>query len=207
MNCDHDWRLTRFFMCSVTDMGRGLFAHRDCSRYRTTFRRARGRRTVSLHPKSTISGECADGGGNRCSGEPVGIHFFGGGELDFRLPPDPSRRKSPAAKPGRIVSRLLRHGAAILALAQVAGSGRKSSPTMEPSIGRGEFRLAVWPGGIAGGGNAAAPGGTNRISAWISCPFFDHQPDSKAWTSSWLYREPFVTVFPSGQTSPTGGNL
>ena len=83
-------------------MGRGLFAHRDCSRYRTTFRRARGRRTVSLHQKSTISGECADGGGNRCSREPVGIHFFGGGELDFRLPPYPSRRKSPAAKPGRI---------------------------------------------------------------------------------------------------------
>src|SRR2546430_15287083 len=44
-------------------MGRGLFADRNCSRHRPTFRRARGGRAVSLHAKSALPREPSDGSG------------------------------------------------------------------------------------------------------------------------------------------------
>ena len=66
---------------------------------------------------------------------------------------------------------------------------------MGPGIGRRKLCLAVWAGRIASGDNAAGTGGTNRIPAWISRPLFDYQPDSKARTSSWQYREPVTDGF------------
>jgi hypothetical protein len=130
------------------NLGRGLSANERGARQGATFRGAGGRRTVSLHAKSTLPRECVHGGRNRRPREPCWILFPGDRELGFCLPTDLSRGKGIATNSGRVVSGVLSIRPAVLAIAQAAGCFRKSKTALAAGIRRRNFCMAIWCGRV-----------------------------------------------------------
>ena len=101
-NRDRRRRAARFSRSRIADVGSGVFADRSRARHHTTFGSAGRRRAFSLLAQSALSGKPADGGWNRRPRQPFRIYLSGGGELDFYLSANFSRRRFPVENSGGI---------------------------------------------------------------------------------------------------------
>jgi len=182
-------------------MGGGLSTHRYRSRYESAFRSADRRWTISLHPQSALPWESADGGRNRRSRQSTWFCISGRGELDFCLSAYSSRRRSAAAKPGRIVSRLSAGGTALLAVASAASSFSRSPTAMGTSVRGGKFCLDLRIGRIIDRSLIERARWRRRISAGV--PRLFYSPPISPETESAVRCSEFVVSKKSArETSP-----